>query len=225
MLKEIPIYDRPREKVIKDGIASLSNQELLAVLLHTGTKDANVMIVARQILSSLNQLSDLKEFTLHELLEIKGIGKAKAITLLSAIELGKRISMVNTTDVNFTSAIEVYNYILPMVEGIKEENLYAIYLNAKGGHIATKLISKGGLNSTLFDPKLILKWAFKLSACALIVVHNHPSGDPTPSLPDIKYTKQLIEITKLNGFVLLDHIVIGNYPFSMKKELTKSLMF
>jgi len=225
MLKETPIYDRPREKAKKYGIDTLSNVELIAIILRTGTKNNDVIHLSREILSNISCLRDLTEYSLSELLELNGIGYTKAITLLAAIELGKRINEPIIDEINFSSPTDVYNYMSKKVIGLKEENFYVIYLNAKGAHIATKLISTGGLNATIFDPRVILKWAFKLSSFAFILVHNHPSGDPTPSVQDVKYTKQIVELSKINGFMVLDHIIIGNYAFSMKKEFKNSNLF
>lgn len=225
MLKEIPIFERPREKALKYGIKSLSNLELLEIILRTGSKDKSVVGLSQSILSNVESLADFKEMTINELLEFKGIGVTKAITILACVEFGERICNERKEDVSFISSEDVYKYMKNKFIGVKEENLYVIYLNAKGSLISVKLMSSGGGNSTLFDGRLILKWAFKLSAYAFILVHNHPSGDETPSMADIKYTKQIIELARVNGFLVLDHIIIGDSYFSMKRDGKLSNLF
>ena len=218
LLKEIPIYERPREKAIKYGIETLSNSELIAILIRTGTKDENVLSLTNKIFKEIDSLSELKDLSVSELTKIKGIGETKAITILSAIELGIRILNERIDDIKFESSEKVYEYILPKVKNLKEEHLYGLYLNSKGTLIACKLLTKGNINSTIIDGKIVFKWAYKLSATAIILIHNHPSGDPTPSIQDLKYTETIIKQANLNGFILLDHIVVGQGYYSMKKE-------
>lgn len=218
ILKEIPIYERPREKAIKYGIDSLSNNELIAILLRTGSKDENVLNVATKIFKEVSSLKELTELSVNELIGIKGIGEAKAITVLAAIELGKRVISEEIEEVKLGSSESVYKFMLPLVKGLNEEHLYALYFNAKGSMISYKLLTKGNINSTIIDGRLVFKWAYKLSASAIILVHNHPSGDPTPSMQDLKYTETILKQSDLNGFILLDHIIIGNGYYSMKKS-------
>ena len=218
LLKEIPIYERPREKAIKYGIETLSNSELIAILIRTGTKDENVLSLTNKIFKEIDSLSELKDLSVSELTKIKGIGETKAITILSAIELGIRILNERIDDIKFESSEKGYEYILPKVKNLKEEHLYGLYLNSKGTLIACKLLTKGNINSTIIDGKIVFKWAYKLSATAIILIHNHPSGDPTPSIQDLKYTETIIKQANLNGFILLDHIVVGQGYYSMKKE-------
>ena len=147
------------------------------------------------------------------------------ITILSAIELGIRILNEQKDDTKFESSQKVYEYILPKVKNLKEEHLYGLYLNGKGSLIACKLLTKGNINSTIIDGKIVFKWAYKLSASAIILIHNHPSGDPTPSIQDLKYTETIVKQANLNGFILLDHIIIGNGFYSMKKDSKLFKMF
>lgn len=225
MLKEVPISERPREKALVIGIENLSDAELLAIILRTGSKKDSVINVAYKLLNDTTNLYELSSLSINELTKIKGIGETKAITLLSAFELGKRAFFKKMNKPNFLSADAVYKYMKPVVVGKKEECLYAMYLDTKGNLINTKLLTKGTINSTIIDGKLVFKWAYKLSATAIILIHNHPSGDPTPSIQDIKYTEIVIKQSKLTEFKILDHIIIGDDYFSMKKECQHLKLF
>lgn len=218
ILKEIPVYDRPRERAIEVGVNNLSTTELLAIILRTGTKNYSVLEVANKVLSKVNKVQDLNNISQEELKEIEGIGLTKAITILSAIELGKRINQLEQKEVSFLNANEIYNYMKNEVQFFKEERSYAIYLNTKGKLIDKKLLTIGTINQTLIDSKIIFKWAFKLSAAAFILVHNHPSLDPTPSIEDLKVTKAIIKQAKTLDVFFLDHIIIGNGYYSMNKS-------
>lgn len=218
ILKELPIYERPRERAIKYGIENLSNSELLAIMLRTGNKDENVVMLANKIFKEISSLTELKQLSIDELIKIKGIGPTKAITILASIELGLRILKEQVDELKLSSAEEVYQYMLPRLQGKTEENLFAIYLNAKGSLIACKLLTSGNVNSTIIDAKLIFKWAYKFSATGIILVHNHPSGDPTPSMQDLKYTERIIKQSTLTEFIIVDHIIIGNGYYSIKKN-------
>lgn len=225
MLKEIPIYERPREKALKYGISTLSNAELLAIILRTGSKENNVISLAHKILNEISCLNDLKEMSIQELLNLPGIGQTKAITILACVELGYRMLVEQKKELSFTSAKEVFNFMKPRFQGLKEETLYVIYLNAKNIVIDIKQLTKGNINSTIIDGKLIFKWAYKLAAVAMILVHNHPSGDSSPSIQDLKYTEMIIKQANIAGFIIVDHIVIGNDFYSMKRNEKMFKMF
>lgn len=218
MLKEIPSYERPREKALKFGIDSLSTIELIAIILRTGSKDENVLETSKKILYSIDNLSRLREITISELTKIKGVGTTKAVTILASIELGLRILEVKNEITVYNSPGDVFNYFYPKLRSLNQEHLYAIYLNLKGVVIETKLITKGTISSSLIDGKAIIKWALKLSATAIILIHNHPSGDPTPSMADLKATTSFISQAKILEIVVLDHIIIGDTYYSMKKH-------
>ena len=218
MLKEIPDYDRPREKALKYGINTLSNIELLAIILRTGSKEENVIDVAKNLLYSFKNLSSIAEATLKELTTIKGIGEIKAITLLASIELGLRIMDIKNEIIFYTNPQQVFDAFYPKVHLLKKEHLYAIFLNTKGMIIQEKLITQGTISMSLLDGKDIIKWALKLSASAIILVHNHPSGDPTPSREDMLTTKRILDAGALIGIDLLDHIIIGNHCYMSFRE-------
>lgn len=218
MLREVPKYERPREKASKYGISSLSNIELLAIILRTGTKQDNVIEVSKKLLYSFERLSLLKDITINELIKISGIGEAKAISILASIELGIRIIHDSNLSKSYSSPEAVFKYFYPILKMKTKECLYALYLDTKGNLIKDQLITQGTINSSLVDGKDIFKWALKYSASAIILVHNHPSGDPTPSVEDLKSTKNLVSMAKMMDLVILDHVIIGDYFFSMKKD-------
>ena len=218
ILKEIPTFERPREKVVNQGVSYLSNSELLAIILRTGTKEQNVIRLSEEILYKLTSVKDLSSLTISELTKIKGIGITKAVTILACVELGIRITSSVNKEINIKSGKNVYDHMKKYFINTKEEHLYGIYLNAKGNIISTEELSKGTINSTLIDPDIIFKWYYKLSASAVILVHNHPSGDPTPSIPDMKKTEELIKKAKVLNINILDHIIIGNDYYSMREH-------
>ena len=218
LLKEIPDYEKPREKAKELGIERLSNVELLAILIRTGTKGKNVLETSKEILYKLENIKDLNTITLTELTSVKGIGSDKAITVLAAIEFGKRINEFKKSSISFAKAEDVFEYFKIKMNGLEQENLYVIYLNNKLNLLDIKLITTGTINTTLFDATTILKWALKLSSPAIILVHNHPSGDPTPSVADYKMTDLIIKQCELLNITVIDHIIIGETFHSMKRS-------
>lgn len=222
MLREVPFFDRPREKALKYGIKTLSTVELIAIMLRTGSKDEGVIELSKKLLYGLDSLSRLREMTIEELVNLKGIGKTKAITLLASIELGLRILEDKNRVKAYSNPKQIFDYYSPLLKNINKECLYAIYLNTKGLVISEQLITQGTVSSSLIDGRDIIKWALKLSASAIILVHNHPSGDSTPSIQDMKVTNEIVKQAKLMDLVILDHIIIGDSYFSMKEN---SLVF
>lgn len=218
IIKEIPIFERPREKVIHQGVQYLSNSELIAILLRTGTKEQNVLRISEELVYKLSNIKDLNNLTIAELTSIKGIGPSKAVTILAAVELGRRISNLNEKEYLLNSTKQVFNYMKNYFINSKEEHLYGLYLNAKGILISAIELSKGTISSTLIDSDVIFKWYYKLSSSALILVHNHPSGDSTPSLADLKKTDEVVKKAKLLDINILDHIVIGKNYYSMREN-------
>ena len=218
ILKEIPIYERPRERALDVGVENLSTTELLAIILRTGSKKYSVLETANLILSKSSKIQNLNFLSLEELVEIDGIGITKAITILSAIELGKRINQIEKNDISFFNPIEIYNYMKNELQSLTEERSYALYLNTKGKLIEKKLLTIGTINQTLIDSKIIFKWAYKLSASAFVLIHNHPSKDSTPSKQDLQITKEILKQSKTLGIFFIDHIIIGNDFYSMSQS-------
>lgn len=221
-IREIPISERPRERLQKYGVGSLADHELLAIILRTGTPSLSVLDLAKQVLIEFEDLNRLTEVTIEELTKIKGIGRAKAIEILAAIELGKRINLPATDKRIITTPFQSYAYLKERLQNESQENLVCVFLNSQSAVIATRTISIGTGNHTLFNPKDILKWALKYSAAAIIIAHNHPGGNPAPSNEDVLVTKKLIQAAKLMDILLVDHIIIGKnryYSFLENKKL------
>ena len=211
-LKNIPNEDRPRERLIKYGVENLSNDELIAIILKTGSKKNSVKELANNILCKVKDIRELKNMRINNLIDIEGIGKVKAIELLSAIELGRRVYESNDYN-EMISLVEpkyIINYFNYLFKDEKQECFYVIYLDSKNKYIDKKMICKGILNKSLVHPRDIFKEAYLLSACSFICIHNHPSGDATPSKEDMEITRHLKEIGNLHGINLIDHIIIGN---------------
>lgn len=210
-MKELPINDRPIERLINNGKECLSNEEILAILLKTGNKNESAKIVASNILSSLSNIADLKNIRFEELLKIKGIGKVKAATLLATIELSKRINqkLENINGIKIKNSSIIYEYYKNILETKTQEYFYCIYLDSQKRIIKDKILFIGTLNYSLVHPREIFKEAYLVSAASIICLHNHPSGDINPSKDDIILTKELKEIGNLFGIPIIDHIIIG----------------
>lgn len=218
-LKETAIWDLPRERALANDIKTLSDQELIAILLRTGNKNLNVLELANLVLSKLDNLEDLRSLTVSELTKIKGIGISKATTIVAAIELGLRIKNNKKDKKRLLTASEIYNDAIIDLIGLKQETLIVYYLDVKGNLLCKKEVSKGTTNMIVVDNKQIFMWAFKYSATALILVHNHPSGISNPSKEDISCTIKLIKDAKILGLYILDHIIIGDDYFSMAQKM------
>lgn len=218
MLKEMPIDERPRERLIKYGPSSLANYELLAIIIRTGSYKKSVLDISKELLIKFHSLDQINEATVAELTQVSGIGEAKAISLLAAIELGKRINIPTNNIVVIKSPFDSYNYLKDNLQHLNQENLVALYLNSKSEVIVLRTVTIGSLNQTIFNIKDILKWALKYSAAGLIIAHNHPSGDPTPSRQDIESTHALIKAAKLMDIIIVDHIIIGKNKYCSLKE-------
>lgn len=218
LLREIPVYERPRERFEKYGAEALSDSELLAILLRTGTKNNSVINLANEILKEFDNINSLNDVTIEELCKIKGIQKAKAISILAAIELGRRITEnFRKESIKIESPSDAYRFVRTKLENLLHEELVCIFLNTKSEVMKVKKISIGTTNSTLFDSKIVLKWALKFSSSYIIIAHNHPSGDPTPSDNDRIVTDQIIRAGKAVDIKVVDHIIVGKdkyYSFS-----------
>lgn len=217
-LNKLPVSERPYEKLEMYGEKSLSNSELLAIIIKTGTKDETAVQLAQRVLSinkeNSNSLRFLEQTTIEELTKIKGIGRVKAIELKAVCEIAKRISRpINNEKITITSPKDVANLLLEELRYEKREILKVILLNTK--NIVQKIIdiAIGGTFSICVEPKDILKEAVKTQMPKIIIVHNHPSGDATPSNADIEMTNRIEKCAKLLGIQLLDHIVIGDGTF------------
>ena len=210
-IKEIPKLDRPCERLIKDGKENLSNEELLAIIFKTGTKNISAKELALNVLKNINNINSLNELNYNYLIKIKGIGMMKACTLLATIELGNRINsqIISLNNIPFTSASIVYNYFKTKLKDKQQEYFYCIYLDNAKKIIKEKLLFIGTINYSIVHPREVFKEAYMLSASAIICVHNHPSNNLKPSKNDIEITKRLIDIGTILDIKVLDHIIIG----------------
>ena len=218
-IKQLPETERPYEKLELYGEKALSNAELLAIIIKTGTKEESAVTIAQKILSlnpkQNNNLDFLKEITLTELMKIKGIGKVKAIQLKAVCELAKRMTTpLNYRKVKVKRPEDIGNLLMEEMRLEKQELVKLILLNNKNEIINIKTIAQGGINSVNMTYKEILSEPIKIQASKIILVHNHPSGDSTPSKADIEITKKLLSLAQAFDIELLDHIVIGNQNFT-----------
>lgn len=214
MIKDIPLSERPRERLLKYGKESLSNEELLSIILKTGTKNYSVKELSNHILKNFKNIKEMKYITINKLTEINGIGEVKAIELLAALELGKRVYYVEQKEkVLLNSSKKIYEYFKNIFIEEYQECFYALYLDTKSKLISYKLLFKGTINSSCVHPREVFKNAFLESAYSIIVIHNHPSGDPSPSKEDIKVTETLMQIGKIMAIPVVDHIIIGNNQY------------
>lgn len=217
---DIPKEERPIEKLLLNGPEVLSNAELLAVILRTGTRGENVISLSTRILSEFDGLSGLLETDINEITNIKGIKNIKASQILAMGELFKRISSLNLLkkNINISSPSDISKLLMNEMVGLKQEILKVIMLDTKNNVIGIKDVFKGSLNTSIVHPREIFKEALKKSSSSIIICHNHPSGDPTPSKEDINITIRLKECSKIMGIDLLDHLIIGKYKFVSLKE-------
>jgi len=209
-IKNIPTAERPRERLIHYGVSSLSNEDLLSIILKCGTKDKSVRDLSNEILSTISSLDSLCECGIGWLTNIKGIGIAKACEVMAAIELGKRIySSGIQKRVKIKSAQDVYDVMRYYFKDQKQECFYCLYLNNKNEILERRLMFMGTVNKSIVHPREVFKYAYLSSASGIICLHNHPSGDVLPSREDIDLTKALIKIGKVQAIPILDHIIVG----------------
>ena len=220
-VRDLPREERPRERLVKHGAGMLSAQELLAVILGRGIRGESVMVTAQRLLSEFGSLKTIANSSVEELCRIKGIGIAKATQIKAALELGHRV------DSQFDSKgqpviktpADVEKLIKAKLKDKKKEYFVLIMLDTRNHLIRDMDISIGSLNASIVHPREVFKEAISASAASVIFVHNHPSGDPTPSDDDIKLTRRLIEVAKMIDIEVLDHIIIGEGRcLSMKEE-------
>ncbi len=210
LIKDIPVSDRPIERLINSGAESLSNVELLTILIKSGTKQKSATTLAEEILKNIDNIHELKNLKLEQLKKIKGIGTKKAASILAALELSKRInSEINTlNDLKITNSSLVYKYYKNLIGDKLQEYFYCIYLNTSKRVIKDKLLFIGTINQSIVHPREIFKEAYLLSASGIICVHNHPAGSNFPSAEDIKLTNKLVDIGNLLGVKIVDHVII-----------------
>ncbi|MBP2644681.1 MAG: repair protein RadC [Firmicutes bacterium] len=219
MIKDLPADERPREKLWSNGPEVMSNAELIAILLRTGTRQDSAVRLADQLLSKYGGLSGLGAVSSRELSRIKGIGTAKAGAVLAAVELGKRMGMqAGAERFTISTPQSVCDLLMPRLRYESKEKFIAVLLSTKNHVLATPTVSVGTLTASLVHPRELFREAINYSAAAVILVHNHPSGDPTPSREDITITRKILEAGKLLDILVLDHVIIGDGKYVSLKE-------
>jgi DNA repair protein RadC len=214
-LKQWAEEDRPREKMLLKGRSALSDAELIAILFGSGSREKSAVELAKEILSkNKNDLAKVNRLSCAELTEYKGVGQAKAITLMAAMELGRRrMSIELQEETKIINSNQAYQLFRPYLTDIPHEEFYVLYLTAANTLIACEQLSKGGMTGTVADGKLMFKRALQLSASGMILGHNHPSGNLKASEADIRLTKNLTEFGKMVDITILDHLIITDYGY------------
>jgi DNA repair protein RadC len=211
-IKEWPESDRPREKLLEKGPEALSDAELLAIILRVGDASSHksALDYGRELLSLFESFRKLEEASIQEICTIKGIGLAKAAQIKAALEIGKRFAQEEMRrGEQFHSSAEVFNHYREHLGGLKKEEFHVLLLDAKNRKIKDVRVSEGSLTSSLVHPREVFNPVIRESAAAVILIHNHPSGDPSPSQEDLHITRRLREIGEVMGVRVLDHIIIG----------------
>ncbi len=220
LIKDIPNNERPRERLIKYGVESLSNEELLSIIISSGTKDKSCKEISLEILKYFEDVNNMKNANISNLSSINGIGLSKACNILASIELGKRVYFKREdTSIKCNNSLKIYEYIKDEFIDKKQEYFYALYFDNKQRLIDKRLLFIGTINKSLVHPREVFKYAYLYSASSIAIVHNHPSGDVNPSKEDIEITEALYELGRLNKIPLVDHIIVGNnsyYSFNDK---------
>ena len=210
-IKQWAVEDRPREKLLSKGLRSLSDAELIAILIGSGTREASAVDLAKHILSSTgNNLNDLSRLSVHDLKKFKGIGEARAIAIVAAMELGRRRKLEEVRrKKQITTSRDVFDFFHPFIGDLSHEEFWVLYLSRSNRILASKQTSRGGIAGTVIDIRLILKDALENTASSLIICHNHPSGTLQPSEADKEITQKIARAAEIMDLRLLDHIIIG----------------
>ena len=220
-MKELPELERPYEKLEHFGPQVLSEAELLAIVFRTGARNVRVVELAQRLLALEKEegLYGLYQYSLDELMSINGIGRVKAIQIKAVLELSKRISKhQNLLKHRINSPSSIASVYMEEMRYLKQEHFKIALLDTKNQIVSDRDITKGSINSSIVHPREVFKYAIKKSATAIIMLHNHPSGDPSPSKEDIQVTKRMIECGELIGIHILDHIIIGDGSYISLKE-------
>lgn len=217
-MNQIHPEEFPREKLIKYGVENLTNYELLAILLNTGTKNENVIELSKRITKKY-ELNYLSSISISQITKELGIGIAKACKILACFELGKRsFNKINENKLKINCPESLASLYFPKTSNLNQENLFAVYLNTRKKIISEKRLFVGSLNESIINPREIFKNAFEEGASGIILIHNHPSGESSPSQSDIDVTRELIKISEIMQIPILDHIIIGKNNYTSLKE-------
>ena len=221
MIRDIPKCERPRERLIAYGVEALSNEELLAIILKSGTRNKSVKSLASEVLNNAVEIDRLKDGGLNLLTSINGIGETKACEVLASIELGKRIYLIGQKNkYKIKTSKDVYDLMKYDLSLKQQEYFYCLYLNNKHEVLERQLLFMGTVNKSLVHPREVFKYAYLSSASGIICIHNHPSGDVNPSRDDIILTEKLVEIGRIQAIPIIDHIIVGDDSYySMAESL------
>lgn len=218
-IMELPPDDRPRERLYACGAGALTTAELIGILIRVGTHERSAVSLGEHLLAHFGSIKEIAGAPVERLSEVKGIGRAKAAEIKAAIELGNRLALYGEdTRPMANNPRDIANLIMPDLRYLKKETLKSLLLDTKNRVIAIKTVSVGDLTSSIAHPREIFKDAVVASAASIIMAHNHPSGDPTPSQQDIEITRRLIDTGKIIGIDVLDHLVIGDGKYVSLKE-------
>lgn len=213
-IKEMLKSEKPRERLLEEGVENLSNEELIALILGSGTKDISSKELGQIILKEMGSVENLKNININRLSKIKGMGLAKSTSLIASLELGKRVFYIKKKNsAKIVNTNDVYELIKHEYEDLKYEKFGAIYLDTKNNVIEHKILFVGTLNSSTVHPREVFSHALNLLSSSIICIHNHPSGDPNPSIPDIEITNMLMNSGDMLGIKIRDHIIIGKNNF------------
>lgn len=214
--------DRPREKMLLKGKEALSNAELIAILMGSGSRTESAVDLAKRVLNGASNLNELGKKSIDFLTSYKGIGEAKAVSIAAALELGRRRQAETPNKkVKISSSIDAFELMGPFLEDLNHEEFWIVLLNRRNEVINREKVSSGGVSSTAVDPKLIFKSALSHLASGIVLFHNHPSGQIEPSIEDINITQKLINGGKLLDINILDHIIVGNKKYYSFKDEDK----
>ena len=221
LIKSLPEDERPQEKALKNGVSALSDTELIALILRTGRHNASSLALAEEVLSICDEgLFSMGTFETEDLLNIEGIGPGKASTLMAAVELGKRIAASRKTEKYVADDPDmIADMFMEDLRYEKKEYFKSVILNTKSEIVAVDNVSVGELSSTIVHPREVFSRAIRKSAYGVVFVHNHPSGDPTPSSEDIATTERLVEGGRILGIKVLDHVIIGDGRYESMRSL------
>jgi len=218
-MKDIPQSERPLERFLQTGAGAMSNAELLAIMLQSGTREHSVLNLAHTILSGFGQLQELNDVTTEELMKVPGIGRTKAVRILAGIEFGRRISESKKSKPEVLMEPEDgYRVLGPQMQHLSQEHFVVLFLDTKNYMIGQKTIFIGSLNKAIVHPREVFKEAIKRSSASIVCAHNHPSGDAEPSAQDIQLTHRLAEVGELVGIPLVDHLIIGEDEYVSLRE-------
>ena len=210
-VREMPEDDRPRERIARHGAEALRDAELIAVLFRTGTRETGAVALAERLLKEFGDLRRVSQASIEELQQVKGIGQVKAIELKAALELGRRLAMyARPRQVKFRGAADIAELLMPKFRQYETEHFKCVLLNIKNDVLKVVEVSHGSVDGVMALPGDVFRHAVRESAAAVVVAHNHPSGDPEPSRADLDLTRRLAEAGRLMGIKLLDHVIFGD---------------